>query len=951
MNEDMIRKLLEVKGYKLLGQIPVSEEEYEKLLSYTKSKIKYLYMSSIPTPDLMLSVALVQVAIRRYQEGRFWGCFRSEIGNDVSGAKLNYLGQIFIKTLRYYNLFELENENSTQEYVENIKAHAFVTNYYMHGFFDFSYAFYENNLFRELSDSVEEDIDALVSFMASTLANDKDAFVTDKTSTRAAKSYKLLKSTRAVFAYCPFSCLVSQFYPILELIDKYYYDGEVPTLPSNRYEWQFIEWCQNRQIIEKNKKKHRNTTRHLSSHRPYMRVDVEAGMSMVVIPPQKFRDEDCDGYVDVTVTINGHSEKRELEVYRSFGIYITEEYTIPIPSIFEGIEVVVSALIEKTTIFKKSNYRLFDLNWESTSRFVRGQNYLLVKPKIDVRWEKQSDVIDSEVFYNWQFFSVFIDEESICYVGNTPVSLIGEYSAEPVFDSTIDSYIVFDSDGKELLASREHPGISFVVGKHKVNGTILLVNNQKIAIKEIKEKTSYEWPEDKSKVAISLSLSSVLPQKDGVYRVYLDVPGESVKKLCEYVLLKSLRCKTEEKMYVYKHTGWLRIKKGGLSVHAIDMDWGCIEESSDVVLYEFPINDDTSEVSFICELGEEDVRVSCPVHIFKYGFSKMAMSIGAVDYLWHTDIGENLYLQLFNATNVAAYWMKEKHNLYYAEEIEDGIYRIDISEMVRNIKNTTRVKCQYINIHYNSNGNRKNIALPPVLRVIVVEPYFKIQKDEKGIYMDFVVMGRADLLVTITDHFTNEVVVSRRRVQSGKNYFPEMTEEGSYDIKSVMEESDDFGFDVMETELKSVYSAGYLNYSNLTGCRLQIKTVFLDEEELRFEYLYYVELWEKIGADEYKGVFFRAPIVGKKVEWREKKSFGTAKVFVYQKEEIIKFSLLMYSKDEEEWMAPYYDKQRKIILGCDNRLVLTAKDYERFIPMEEDYTEYIVDMTRIRRIR
>ena len=89
----------------------------------------------VPKEDLVLSLFLVQVAIRQYKEGKFWKVFNEQLELEISAAKQNYLGQIFIRTIQKYNLYELSKEEANiQMYVENIKAHAFVANYYMKGF-------------------------------------------------------------------------------------------------------------------------------------------------------------------------------------------------------------------------------------------------------------------------------------------------------------------------------------------------------------------------------------------------------------------------------------------------------------------------------------------------------------------------------------------------------------------------------------------------------------------------------------------------------------------------------------------------------------------------------------------------------------------------------------------------------------------------------------------------
>ncbi len=92
---------------RLLGQIQISEDDYKELIEYTRYRVlKNVHPQTIMPPDLILSVALVQIAIREYVDGNYWDSFKSEIGVDVRPSTINLVGQIFIATLkRYYLLF------------------------------------------------------------------------------------------------------------------------------------------------------------------------------------------------------------------------------------------------------------------------------------------------------------------------------------------------------------------------------------------------------------------------------------------------------------------------------------------------------------------------------------------------------------------------------------------------------------------------------------------------------------------------------------------------------------------------------------------------------------------------------------------------------------------------------------------------------------------------------
>lgn len=221
--------------FELISQIDISDDEYEQLLCYLRNKVKNsLTQTNVPV-DATLSVAMVQIAIRAYSEGNYWDCFNEEVGLDIPQNKKYYFAQIFAKTIKRYKLFELENNNASKySYVENIKAHTFVPNKYLHNYFDFLFSFYDRNLFRQLTDDIEDDIDDLIGFVTESLSKNSDIVSIDKVGNKPAKSYKLLKATRTLIAQSTSTVICNTFFDHLVLMDNYYYDGKLPS-QSDRF--------------------------------------------------------------------------------------------------------------------------------------------------------------------------------------------------------------------------------------------------------------------------------------------------------------------------------------------------------------------------------------------------------------------------------------------------------------------------------------------------------------------------------------------------------------------------------------------------------------------------------------------------------------------------------------------------------------------------------------------
>lgn len=966
ITEQTIVRQIEENEYKLLGQVEISDEDYDVLLNHTKNRAKYAFVQTIIKPDLLLSVAMVQIAIRHYKDGRYWPCFIEELGiDDVSGSKLNYLGQIFSKTLKAFNLFELkkEDEKSSKMYVENIKAHAFVTNYYMDGFYEFSYSFFENNLFRELSDDIDEDIEDLSEFMSTTLNSNKDAVSLDNTLRKTVKSYRLLKSTRTVFAQCDTNTVRKIFLPILSLFDKYYYDNEVPSNAQNRFEYGFIEWCKKQQAADADRiRKHRGT-RKLYNHKPFIKISINSETVLLVIPQQKFRNNDCSGEAVVKVTIGGYTEERKLDLYRSFGIYISEEIRIPILNAFDEINIVVETESEKQYQIKKSNYRILNESYENISKFSIGNNYLLVEPKTEVTWRDSNDIIDTYTYQSWQYFSVNIREESICYVGNRPLSIIGEFSVEPIYEKLVNHFSVFDTNDKEVTITRTHPSISFVIDRLKWEGTVVLINRKKYRINEIRGVNCYEWPEDDSKIAFNIILDTFLGKEDGIYCIVLDVPGETNKMLCKYLFLRKFNCKFNKPRYTYDKEAIITFEKDGKQVYPINEEYIYTYdyEDEEIVRYVIPLSANLKEIKFSLYLDERNYIFKMPLRIFLYGFSQNDMRLDRPNYIWYSELREILYVRIPGAKSVRAFWDKEAFNKSYGMEIAPETFRIDISEFVRRISNEKKRKWQYINIEYEDNAIRR-IALPAILRNMIVEPYFELAYMDKVVCMEVEVKGDAELFVDIEDTKTKEKIVVHRKVNSGKIEFPELKTNTAYDFYPVMEESDEFGFDVYKTSMKPIGNCVCLDSIDLVDCRLPVKKIFYNDEEKEVSFDYFITVQEKIDDITYEGYMHgyklssdcsKGRYILDKEGKRKKIKLGKIKFEVLSANGELELAVLFYSYADEEWMFPYYDSNphSKYLVKPDSPILNnTSREYrKRLIELDDEMAVFEINVQKIRR--
>lgn len=959
LNNNQIANILKENNYKLLGQIEISEKEYSELIAFVSSKVRNMRMQTIPNADLVLSLALVQVAIRRYQDGRFWPCFEEEMGDCIPSTRLNYIGKVFFKTIKQYELFIPRIDDGDFQYVEYIKTHAFITNYYMQGFYDFSYAYYENNLFRQLnSESIEEDFEDLSSFMSTTLTSKNDNII-ETGSNKAAKSYRLLKSTRTAFAICDSKTIRKLFLPILKLIDNYFYDNEIPQISKNRYEDGFIEWCKKQDAKNKQKNEPGTRKRKEFSHKPYISVNVDRELSYIVLPPQKFRDEDCDGNATAIIEINGHEEIIELDVYKSFGLYITEEKHIPISSIFDAVKITIKTLSDKQYNISASNYRIFDRQWKYKTRFDMGYNYILVRHGVPTSWENSQDELDSyDGYKSWNYFSANISEESIFYVGNKPISIIGEFSAEPIFERKVEHFHAFDETKREIIISREHPAISFVVEKEKINGSVLIVNDTKYSIENIKEKICYEWPEDKRKVAVSISLNAVLPLEDKPYNIFLDVPGDGNKNLCKYLLLRKFDCRFNKPRYTYDEIATLKITKGDCMFDIVDESWELESESEKSISYAIPLDASPESAELILYLFGE-YRITMPIRTFQYGFSATSMKSQRDEYIWYMDLQEMLYVKLPGAKTVSAFYGRDDSVQFEGILISPDTFRIDISEFVRYIKDDTKTNYHYITLEYEDNAKRR-LGLPVIYRRTIINPYFKVFVENDIPYIDVEIKGKSNIFLEVQNS-NGDIIISKKDITNGKNTFPELSKNEFYNFKPFTEEMGKFVFNNTKEYLKPLFDIGCIDLDNLEKCELIIKNLFAEESVLPLNYEYHLNLIEKEDDTTYTG-----SLLGYKIESvarngkvhyaknfegkRLKKKLGKVRAFITRIEDELDVSLQVFSYEDEEWCSMYYDKTNKVLVHIDDP-ILNSKEFNRFIELDEfsTNTSFNIDVNRIRK--
>lgn len=867
-DDEILEKIQNEKCY-LLGQVSLNSEEEEGILDYAQTVLNKKDLNEYP--NLVLSLALVLVAITDYQDGKYWESLKNRLKlEDWNQGKQQKIGRMFINTIEKYELFELnQNIDKSMRFVENIKAHAFVTNNYMDGFYDFLTDYYDNNLLRDISEGVEETLQDLSEFIKSTL-NQKDDIVYSGTG-KAAKSYRLLKSTREVIANCDGGLLFQFLYPLLEIIDKNFYDGIIPNENKGRFAKGFICWNQ-KNIYKLNENKERNSQRRLYSKKPYLIMKPEDNYFMLVIPKQRFRNNECEGTVETEIIVNGFSQKINLEVYKSMGTYITEEKRVAIEYPFDEIYIKFKSLAYRETTIPEKDYVIFTEDYIRKDKLETGTNYILVKKECAFRVSDESIIVEKVESEEWNTYKINIDDNSIIYVDEKPITIIGEFNNKPVFENEIDTIKIYDKDNRKIIATHEHPKLFIEISKEKEIGTTIQINKRNYSLND-KYIHVYESPYNKNNLIIASDLKDYIENEDGYYKIELNIIGEQNKCITEYLLLNRMKIFFDKKRYSSEEIGELAVKIGNFSVDILSEECTLKHQNENFgnYYYEVDLTAGLENIDAIIKVNDEEYFTKFEIPRIKYGFdiNNLKYKSEKVEKIWHGDLKGLLYIKYPGASKIAAFLDDDKDTICWGENDKNGIFKIDINKIIELSQNTTSPTNKLV-LRYIDNRERTSLFLI-IEKSIYINPYFIFEEDNGNICFNvkFTEHTNTKIFFDIQNAITKKMVIKHKELFNGINRLKELNNDDLYNIFPYIEETDDFGLETKTIEMSPRFKKGLTNnilinknIIEMVGNQFFINNILLNGEKINLNYLYAykIEMQEQINHDEFLGNLYEYSI-------------------------------------------------------------------------------------------
>ena len=444
-------------------------------------------------------------------------------------------------------------------------------------------------------------------------------------------------------------------------------------------------------------------------------------------------------------------------------------------------------------------------------------------------------------------------------------------------------------------------------------------------------------PNEKDVVGVSIDLGELLPCMDGVYQISLDEPGKNPHQLTRYILITELRCRTSKPRYTFCSTAEIKLSGDYLTnpLNCYMNEYG-----------EYVVNllEGNESGEFELEFQKETYKLLVPLRVFKFGFEKQWQLIRP-EFLWYSDLKNELYVSIPGATDVKLYLNKNESDCIWGDMYEDGKFKLDISEFVAEIKETTN-SMVYINLMFCDNRWR-SISLYRVQ----VKPWidrFALICENGTMALDAKYQSRNPLYVEFYDFDTKELVVGTQ-LENGITYFPQISRDKLYTLKRYEVESDEFGFDDNYIPLgEPLHKYGYVDVSDLSNCKMFITRILNKERGLKQQYTYVVFDIQKETDNVYFGKLMYSPKVkGDTPKQKPRTLFEKVRFEVVLDESKIQVLSLNIIEDEDAFI-PYYDSTAQVLISENSDILLRSREFKRYIPLYEDETTYYVDFRRVK---
>lgn len=654
---------------KLIGDININPKLESELEHYFIKTTEWMNRyKDVGKEDPIYVTALIRFGCKVY-DGRFWPHLDDFLFHhaEITTYDRRLIQDKLFKTLRKFEKAAL----SESEIVNTILMHGLVSDHYSKHLFDYLYRFYKINLHRNLN---HEDFNDLVNQLVSHIQGDED----DSSSNR---EYMLNKQVKDAIKVTSKRSTAMKFRWILKYIDLYWRTDFIPVHSKSRLIKLLCNWLDQSEIQQDivNYSGDRRITEDRVTI-PYVIYNYHTNDLKLVIPGLNINSGLSRVYASVYSELNLVYQVN-LEQTKKTYITVTNEAVVRLNAsvLFKDLIVKIhtdESEIKKIKVLNEQGIVFFNSSGIS-ARVLNSKDYYIKEGEYS-SLSLMSVTSSSSVKKSFTLGSLHYTEynfdinDYVVYDGH--ITWIRDKYNEDLTKNARMSNVT--SNGLDVYYSA--PSLIVKADNNQIGGIKITANDSlyfyvDLSITKLNEISS------KQNIYL-IDLNPVLKVGENV--VVLDVSTKPKKQFC-FSLLPGTKFDFLDGPYIFKENGKILVE-----TNEITGEYNSVEKLDGFRIYEFDINDATTELEFSYQYEDKQYPVNVKVPCFRWGVDENNLSVSSLDQIWHADFNYRIFVSFPEKISFVTCLGEDCSNPIDVNSQQDKIRLVDLTKLKSMILST-----------------------------------------------------------------------------------------------------------------------------------------------------------------------------------------------------------------------------------------------------------------------
>lgn len=920
--ERLKRRIFKEFGKKtFIGDIAINDNEYGLLIDYFKSKCQVLFdLHCYSDNDPVFAVALVQIGIKNY-DSRLWHHIAKILGmRNVNYSYTNIIGSTFIETLSSYNKVVLRKN----EIVNNVLMHGFVSDHYADDMFNFLFKFYSIDLERDLQRNDKEMMDSLIEIIQ---RNDNTG-----------RTYLLVRQTANAIKINTRGGRI-RIRRLLRLIDKCFWENEVPANPKNRITILFKKWQEDSEDFKREYNFYHSGLYMGGGKKsflsPYLKCDYKSISFKLILPTQLIKFE-YDNYKDIKwkVCCGGEENTIDTSIYSAVTGFKTElkEISINQDDIFSEFLTALFLGDNRIKLFKIKTdcIRFFDKDGDfiNPDSIMKGEVYAFTHaneiPKSEALIDNESVGKLIKSYFEFEYGDI------VRLPDGKPLSIGKKIEEGLLHRKVLSSAHALHNDDRMPIYSVP-PTVMLKIKKSRAIGTAIDINGNRYRLFD-KETVAIDLQDRSGETGYIINLRDYGCENDGVYTLYIDAPNDRTNRLWRFALINGIKYGFEDAPYIFKLKGTITFND---NLRIIPME-NSVAKNIGENSYNFGLKPDTEFLGFKYKTDKGIIEIYFKIPIFKWSFNNKKWNIEKPADIWHSHFPTIIYIKYpddrlkLSMDEDCNNDNNEQFDVYTKSKSEE-LFKCDLTRFKSWFDRESIKQSIIIDL-----PNIRTEFCTVVTKSVVESHIIKSDFESKKFIGEFEIIGNsnyyADIMIMETKKFLQEKIP----LINGRFEFFDNLCSGLYKVSVFEDEEDDTGFGISNYLLIDEFTQDIINPFDLNGKNIALRSFMRSVKgATKYNFRLRYVVCDLIRDKEDNDNLYKGKLMINTVDDTSPILFDV-KVEFFDLEKLNQIYLTFF--DGSDSLEFLYDYNKKLIVKNEEKGLPISVKYRRYEPLySEDY--------------